>query len=89
MHNFWSTRNDVKKPYPLTHHPVVIHPYLTSFGTFSLPIITILSFPQLFRRVAAALPGMESTQDRSREDMIDIKLEKPQEQPVSEGGCSC
>uniref|UniRef100_A0A452TZW7 RAB6A, member RAS oncogene family n=1 Tax=Ursus maritimus TaxID=29073 RepID=A0A452TZW7_URSMA len=35
------------------------------------------------------LPGMESTQDRSREDMIDIKLEKPQEQPVSEGGCSC
>ncbi|EPQ08336.1 Ras-related protein Rab-6A [Myotis brandtii] len=44
---------------------------------------------QLFRRVAAALPGMESTQDRSREDMIDIKLEKPQDQPVSEGGCSC
>uniref|UniRef100_A0A8C1HI48 RAB6A, member RAS oncogene family n=1 Tax=Cyprinus carpio carpio TaxID=630221 RepID=A0A8C1HI48_CYPCA len=43
---------------------------------------------QLFRRVAAALPGMESTQDKSREDMIDIKLEKPAEQPVSEGGCS-
>ncbi|KAG3276294.1 RAB6A-like, partial [Ictidomys tridecemlineatus] len=36
-----------------------------------------------------ALPGMESTQERSREDMIDIKVEKPQEQPVSEGGCSC
>ncbi|CAM4729528.1 hypothetical protein ABG768_002863 [Culter alburnus] len=44
---------------------------------------------QLFRRVAAALPGMESTQDKSREDMIDIKLEKPPEQPVNEGGCSC
>ncbi|KAI4892656.1 hypothetical protein NFI96_022792 [Prochilodus magdalenae] len=52
---------------------------------------------QLFRRVAAALPGMESTQDKSREDIdwlnsssvIDIKLEKPPEQPVSEGGCSC
>ncbi|XP_048839253.1 ras-related protein Rab-6A isoform X2 [Brienomyrus brachyistius] len=44
---------------------------------------------QLFRRVAAALPGMESTQDKSREDMIDIKLEKPPEQPVSESGCSC
>lgn len=44
---------------------------------------------QLFRRVAAALPGMESTQDKNREDMIDIKLEKPPEQPVSEGGCSC
>ncbi|XP_053564705.1 ras-related protein Rab-6A [Bombina bombina] len=44
---------------------------------------------QLFRRVAAALPGMESSQDKSREDMIDIKLEKTQDQPVSEGGCSC
>ncbi|XP_026859281.2 ras-related protein Rab-6A isoform X2 [Electrophorus electricus] len=44
---------------------------------------------QLFRRVAAALPGMESTQEKSREDMIDIKLEKPPEQPVNEGGCSC
>uniref|UniRef100_A0A4W6FKW3 RAB6A, member RAS oncogene family n=1 Tax=Lates calcarifer TaxID=8187 RepID=A0A4W6FKW3_LATCA len=43
---------------------------------------------QLFRRVAAALPGMDTTQDKSREDMIDIKLEKPPEQPVSEGGCS-
>lgn len=44
---------------------------------------------QLFRRVAAALPGMESMQDKTREDMIDIKLEKPPEQPISEGGCSC
>uniref|UniRef100_A0A8C5MIB2 Ras-related protein Rab-6B n=1 Tax=Leptobrachium leishanense TaxID=445787 RepID=A0A8C5MIB2_9ANUR len=44
---------------------------------------------QLFRRVAAALPGMESSQDKSREDMIDIKLEKPQEAPATEGGCSC
>ncbi|XP_030294059.1 ras-related protein Rab-6A isoform X2 [Sparus aurata] len=44
---------------------------------------------QLFRRVAAALPGMDNTQDKSREDMIDIKLEKPPELPASEGGCSC
>ncbi|XP_061559454.1 ras-related protein Rab-6A isoform X5 [Phycodurus eques] len=44
---------------------------------------------QLFRRVAAALPGMDSTQDKNREDMIDIKLEKPPEQPASEGGCAC
>uniref|UniRef100_A0A8P4GIL7 Ras-related protein Rab-6A n=1 Tax=Dicentrarchus labrax TaxID=13489 RepID=A0A8P4GIL7_DICLA len=44
---------------------------------------------QLFRRVAAALPGMDNTQDKSREDMIDIKLEKPPEVPVSDGGCSC
>ncbi|TKS83492.1 Ras-related protein [Collichthys lucidus] len=44
---------------------------------------------QLFRRVAAALPGMDTTQDKSGEDMIDIKLEKPPEQPVGDGGCSC
>ncbi|XP_033834583.1 ras-related protein Rab-6A isoform X1 [Periophthalmus magnuspinnatus] len=44
---------------------------------------------QLFRRVAAALPGMDATQDKSREDMIDIKLEKPPEQPNSEGSCAC
>lgn len=30
-----------------------------------------LFFPlQLFRRVAAALPGMDTTQDKSREDSI-------------------
>ncbi|KAJ0004378.1 hypothetical protein NQD34_010592 [Periophthalmus magnuspinnatus] len=44
---------------------------------------------QLFRRVAAALLGMDATQDKSREDMIDIKLEKPPEQPNSEGSCAC
>ncbi|XP_039944868.1 ras-related protein Rab-41 isoform X3 [Hirundo rustica] len=44
---------------------------------------------QLFRRVAAALPGMDGTSEKSKEDMIDIKLEKPPEQPVTESGCSC
>uniref|UniRef100_A0A4W5QCW7 RAB6B, member RAS oncogene family a n=1 Tax=Hucho hucho TaxID=62062 RepID=A0A4W5QCW7_9TELE len=44
---------------------------------------------QLFRRVAAALPGMESMQDTSKEGMIDIKMDKPQEPPTTEGGCSC
>ncbi|KAJ8356994.1 hypothetical protein SKAU_G00197880 [Synaphobranchus kaupii] len=44
---------------------------------------------QLFRRVAAALPGMESMQETSKEGMIDIKLDKPQEPPTSESGCSC
>ena len=43
---------------------------------------------QLFPRVTAALPGMESTPHRSREDMIDLKLEKPQEQAGSKGGYS-
>ncbi|TRY97984.1 hypothetical protein DNTS_000304 [Danionella cerebrum] len=46
---------------------------------------------QLFRRVAAALPGMDSTPEKSKEDtsVIDIKLEKPPELPVTEGSCSC
>ncbi|KAJ4929823.1 hypothetical protein JOQ06_018844 [Pogonophryne albipinna] len=44
---------------------------------------------QLFRRVAAALPGMDTTQDKSREEMIDIKLKEQPELPASESGCSC
>ncbi|XP_026773742.1 ras-related protein Rab-41 isoform X3 [Pangasianodon hypophthalmus] len=44
---------------------------------------------QLFRRVAAALPGMDSAPEKSKEDMIDIKLEKSPELPVTESGCSC
>ncbi|KAJ3595556.1 hypothetical protein NHX12_004859 [Muraenolepis orangiensis] len=44
---------------------------------------------QLFRRVAAALPGMESLDDANPEGMIDIKLDKPAEPIVPEGGCSC
>ncbi|XP_029582107.1 ras-related protein Rab-6B isoform X2 [Salmo trutta] len=44
---------------------------------------------QLFRRVAATLPGMESLDDVNPEGMIDIKLDKPAEPTVPEGGCSC
>ncbi|XP_034736347.1 RAB6B, member RAS oncogene family a isoform X1 [Etheostoma cragini] len=44
---------------------------------------------QLFRRVAAALPGMESMQETSKEGMIDIKLDKQQEPQTTDGGCSC
>ncbi|KAF4091446.1 hypothetical protein AMELA_G00036890 [Ameiurus melas] len=44
---------------------------------------------QLFRRVAAALPGMDSAPEKSKEDMIDIKLEKSPELPVTESSCSC
>ena len=34
------------------------------------PSLSLSLSVQLFRRVAAALPGMESTQDKSREDSI-------------------
>ncbi|KAF4086384.1 hypothetical protein AMELA_G00105090 [Ameiurus melas] len=44
---------------------------------------------QLFRRVAAALPGMENLDEMNKEGMIDIKLDKVQEPPASESSCSC
>ncbi|XP_073530432.1 ras-related protein Rab-6B [Phyllobates terribilis] len=44
---------------------------------------------QLFRRVASALPGMECTEEKSKDGMIDIKLDKPQEPQVADAGCSC
>ncbi|XP_072293362.1 ras-related protein Rab-41 isoform X4 [Eucyclogobius newberryi] len=44
---------------------------------------------QLFRRVAAALPGMDSTPEKSKEDMININLEKQPEMTVTESSCSC
>ncbi|XP_039533534.1 RAB6B, member RAS oncogene family b [Pimephales promelas] len=44
---------------------------------------------QLFRRVAAALPGMESLDENNKEGMIDIKLDKQPDPPATESGCSC
>ncbi|KAJ3589795.1 hypothetical protein NHX12_010636 [Muraenolepis orangiensis] len=44
---------------------------------------------QLFRRVAAALPGMDVTQDKEIGGMTQVQLEDPLNQTVSEGGCSC
>lgn len=46
---------------------------------------------QLFRRVAAALPGMESTSDKqNKDDLIEVRLKDtpPEPQPQS-GGCVC
>lgn len=53
-------------------------------------LIPLLVFggPQLFRRVAAALPGMESAAEPHKEDLIDVKLTETPEQPAA-GGCSC
>ncbi|GCB71681.1 hypothetical protein scyTo_0008896 [Scyliorhinus torazame] len=58
-----------------------------AFEPVGLQLLT--HFFQLFRRVAAALPGMDNAPEKSKEDMIDIKLEKPPEPPINEGGCSC
>lgn len=47
---------------------------------------------QLFRRVAAALPGMESTTERSnKEDLIEVKLKDTPTAPEPQNGgwCNC
>ena len=45
---------------------------------------------QLFRRVAAALPGMENTAEKPNKDMVEVKLkDTPQENAQQEGGCWC
>lgn len=46
---------------------------------------------QLFRRVAAALPGMEHAAEKgAKEDLIDVKLTDTTKQPTAAGqGCMC
>lgn len=45
---------------------------------------------QLFRRVAAALPGMDSTENKPPEDMQEVVLkDSPNEIKDPEGGCNC
>ncbi|XP_053294371.1 ras-related protein Rab-6B-like isoform X2 [Limanda limanda] len=63
--------------------------YQATIGIDFLSKTMYLEDRTLFRRVAAALPGMESLDDANPEGMIDIKLDKPAEPSVPEGGCSC
>lgn len=45
---------------------------------------------QLFRRVAAALPGMEQTDSKRGNEMTEVHLKEPTaEPPTQEGGCAC
>lgn len=45
---------------------------------------------QLFRRVAAALPGMDSTENKPPEDMQEVVLkDTPNEAKDPDGGCAC
>ncbi|XP_029355520.1 RAB6B, member RAS oncogene family a isoform X2 [Echeneis naucrates] len=63
--------------------------YQATIGIDFLSKTMYLEDRTLFRRVAAALPGMESMQETSKEGMINIKLNKPQEPQTNESGCSC
>lgn len=45
---------------------------------------------QLFKRIAAALPGMDSgTEGKNNEDLIEVKLKDKTEPSAAEGGCYC
>jgi len=45
---------------------------------------------QLFKRIAAALPGMDSGNDgKNNEDLIEVKLKDKTEPSAAEGGCYC
>lgn len=45
---------------------------------------------QLFRRVAAALPGMESTQEKPTNDLIEVRLQEPTSNSADEKSqCWC
>ncbi|KAK3013370.1 hypothetical protein RJ639_009535 [Escallonia herrerae] len=47
----------------------------------------------LFRKIAAALPGMETLSSAKQEDMVDVNLKSTNQsgsqQPSESGGCSC
>lgn len=58
--------------------------------TFNLNLI---AFQALFRKIAAALPGMETLSSTKQEDMVDVNLKSSnpnasQSQGQS-GGCAC
>ncbi|KNC78950.1 Ras-like protein Rab-6B, partial [Sphaeroforma arctica JP610] len=44
---------------------------------------------QLFRRVAAALPGMENTPEKNANDLVDVKLTTDNKPVAEAGGCAC
>ena len=51
-------------------------------------LFVLIVFSQLFRRVAAALPGMEST--THQENLTDVELDDtPQEPQPQTGSCAC
>lgn len=62
--NHWKENRDtLGNPFPNSHEP-------TETNTAKISNRVVSSLPQLFRRVAAALPGMESMQETSKEGSI-------------------
>ena len=49
-----------------------------------------MSWFQLFKRIAAALPGMDTgNEGKNSEDLIEVKLKDKTEPSAAEGGCYC
>lgn len=54
----------------IKHHLVDAFHSISEWSYNELRFLTMVRFPQLFRRVAAALPGMESNPNKSTVDSI-------------------
>ena len=70
---------------------VIVHSYVLYLltSTSARPIAKISLF-QLFKRIAAALPGMDSgNEGKNNEDLIEVKLKDKTEPSAAEGGCYC
>ncbi len=67
-----------------------VQEFCSPLTTKGIIVIIRLTFTlQLFRRVAAALPGMEaSAEATAKEDLIDVKLTETPDHAAA-GGCSC
>lgn len=51
-----------------------------------------VKFQPLFRKIAAALPGMETLSSTKQEDMVDVNLKPTVNSSQTEqqgGGCAC
>lgn len=60
---------------------------------FWLLIVLNIQLQPLFRKIAAALPGMETLSSAKQEDMVDVNLKSSNanasQSQAQSGGCAC
>ena len=71
---------------------VRISSYLFLVLVDQIPSSLIVNLQPLFRKIAAALPGMETLSSTKQEDMVDVNLKPAVNSSQAEqqgGGCAC
>ena len=66
--------------------------YTNNYRSLSNVMKWLLNIQPLFRKIASALPGMETLSSTRQEDMVDVNLKPHSSASQSEqqgGGCSC